>query len=204
MESLQKLADIKKMILLDTAFYSRDTQVVAEDLIGKLLVKKTGNLVLAGIIVETEAYYGENDPASHAFRGKTSRAEIMFGRAGIAYVYFCYGMYCLLNTVTEPEGFPGAVLIRSVKPVAGIEYMCKNRKTDDLSNLTSGPGKLTIALGIEMKDNGTDLTDPESCLNIYTYRERKGKMNQLKISRSSRVGVSAGKEKLLRFFLENP
>jgi len=193
--------------ILKSVFYSRDTLVVAEELIGKILVRKTGHNVLAGAIIETEAYYGQGDPASHAFRGKTPRASIMFGRAGIAYVYFCYGMYWLLNAVTEIVDVPGAVLIRSVMPLSGVEQMCENRKTDDiknLANLANGPGKLTQAFGIDTKDNGKDLTDPDSGINICYFKQAAGYLPHLKISRTSRVGVSAGKEKLFRFFLENP
>ena len=115
--------------ILNRGFYSRDTATVAKELIGKLLVKKYQDRQISGIIIETEAYYGETDPASHAFRGRTPRSEIMFGKAGIAYIYFCYGMYYMLNAVTEREEIPGAVLIRALLPISGIDIMSMRRNT---------------------------------------------------------------------------
>ncbi|GAH90627.1 unnamed protein product [marine sediment metagenome] len=109
--------------ILPGEFYKRDTLEVARDLLGKALVKFKGPEMVGGIILETEAYYGQDDPASHAYGGKTPRSEIMFGKPGIAYVYMCYGMYYLLNVVTENEGKPGAVLIRALKPLWGIDIM---------------------------------------------------------------------------------
>ncbi len=121
---------IDNLQVLNESFYERDTSLVAKELLGKILIRRTEGQTLGGFIVETEAYYGDTDPASHAFRGKTPRSKIMFGRAGIAYVYFCYGMYNLLNAVTEKQDMPGAVLIRALEPVYGIEIMKKRRKTE--------------------------------------------------------------------------
>jgi DNA-3-methyladenine glycosylase len=101
-----------KKIILNRSFYIRDTSRVAKDLLGKVLVKESGGNKVSGIIVETEAYYGPGDPASHASGGPTPRSRVMFGKAGIAYVYLCYGVYWLLNIVTEEKTIPGAVLIR--------------------------------------------------------------------------------------------
>ncbi|MCJ7471611.1 MAG: DNA-3-methyladenine glycosylase, partial [Actinobacteria bacterium] len=109
-----------KKTILNRNFYSRDTSRVAKDLLGKVLVKESGGITTSGIIVETEAYYGPDDPASHAYGGSTPRSSIMFGKAGIAYVYLCYGVYWLLNIVTEEKTIPGAVLIRGLAPVGGI------------------------------------------------------------------------------------
>jgi len=108
---------------LPREFYHRDTSKVARELLGKALVKFKGPEMVGGIITETEAYYGRDDPASHAFGGKTPRSKIMFGMPGTAYVYLCYGMYYLLNVVTEPKEIPGAVLIRVLKPLWGIGTM---------------------------------------------------------------------------------
>ncbi len=189
--------------ILDIDFYIRDTSVVASELIGKILVRKYPRPVpeiITGIITETEAYYGSDDPASHAFRGITGRSGLMFGRPGIAYVYFCYGMHHMLNTVTEKKGVPGAVLIRAVKPAEGIELMINNRKVGDTSILADGPGKLAKAFGIDLKDNGKDLTDKNSCLYICRSMISHGKMN---ISKTGRIGLSKGKEKQLRFVMES-
>jgi len=190
--------DLDKKHLLEVDFYRRDTAVVARLLIGKLLVRRLEGKILSGIIVETEAYYGFDDPASHAFSGMTKRAKIMFGRPGTAYVYFCYGMYYMLNAVTEEENTPGAVLIRAVQPAIGTEEMFKRRKTKDIKNLASGPGKLTSAFGIDINDNGRDLTDKGSNLNIY---DAFIKTDKLEVASSPRIGITAGVEKNLRFYL---
>ena len=191
-------------IILDVDFYARDTAVVAEELLGKILVKRyQGNrssIVVGGIITETEAYYGSDDPASHAYRGMTQRSKIMFGRPGIAYVYFCYGVHYMFNAVTEKTGVPGAVLIRAVRPVSGLEKMITNRCVGDKAVLTDGPGKLTQAFGIALNDNGKDLTVKSSCLNIY--RPGAG-VGYIRVKRSLRIGLSRGREKLLRFIIED-
>jgi DNA-3-methyladenine glycosylase len=188
--------------ILDIDFYARDTSVVAEELIGKLLVRKyKGNksaIVLSGIITETEAYYGSDDPASHAYRGITQRSKIMFGRPGIAYVYFCYGMHYMLNAVTEKTGVPGAVLIRAARPVSGMEIMMDNRQVRKKRIIADGPGKLTQAFGIDLKDNGKDLTRGSSCLKIYNYAI--GTAN-IKVKRSYRIGLSKGNDRQLRFMI---
>ena len=142
---------------LKLAFFKRPTLKVAEGLLGKYLVVKRGGRILAGKIVETEAYIGEDDLACHASRGRTNRSETLYQKAGAIYVYLVYGMYHCLNIVTEREHFPSAVLIRAVEPVDGIEVMKKLRKTDALRNLASGPGKLCMAFGIDKKMNGQNV-----------------------------------------------
>jgi DNA-3-methyladenine glycosylase len=191
--------NINNLQVLNVSFYERDTSIVAKELLGKILIKRTEGQDLGGFIVETEAYYGDNDPASHAFRGKTPRSKIMFSRAGIAYVYFCYGMYNLLNAVTEKQGMPGAVLIRALEPVYGIEIMKKRRKTEVTRKLTNGPGKLTISLGIDLKDNGKDLTSGTGDLYIV---KANFPIKYKKIGYSQRVGIKNGKEDFLRYFFE--
>lgn len=186
---------------LAVSFYERTTDVVAADLIGRLLVRETTDGVMTARIVEVEAYFGEGDPASHACRGMTPRNSIMFGRAGRAYVYLNYGVHYLLNAVTGREGCAGAVLIRAVEPVAGIDRMLENRPVKNLVELTNGPGKLTKALHIDMRDNGVDMTAEESDL----YIANGAPPEPLPISVSPRVGISSGKDMLLRFFVDgNP
>jgi DNA-3-methyladenine glycosylase len=190
--------------ILGRGFYSRDTAVVAKELLGKLLVKRDENLLLSGIITETEAYYGHDDPASHAFRGRTPRANIMFGKAGIAYVYFCYGKHYMLNAVTERENVPGAVLIRAVLPVNGTDIMCKRRNTSDIKKLANGPGKLTAAFCIGLDDNGKDLTAAGNSPGDLTINELAVIPDETSILRTPRIGISNAKEKYLRFVLKDP
>ena len=187
----------QKKNILKRSFYSCDTSRVARDLLGKVLVKKSDGTTASGIIIETEAYYGPADPASHAFRGSTPRSSIMFGKAGIAYIYLCYGVHWLLNIVTEEEGVPGAVLIRGLKPLDGIEEMQKRRNiTGRINKLTDGPGKLTIAMCIDSSDNGKDMTGPES--SIYILESSIGD-NSFTVKNTERVGITNGKDRLLRY-----
>ncbi len=180
-------------------FYCRDTSLVAKGLLGKVLVRSIRSEIIGGIILETEAYYGCGDPASHAYSGITPRSKIMFGRPGIAYVYLCYGMYYLLNVVTEEEGVPGAVLIRALSPVQGISSMKKRRKIRAIRSLADGPGKLTIALGINKNDNGKDITHKGSGINITGPGMQKDKY---RIISTGRIGIEKGSEKKLRYLLK--
>jgi DNA-3-methyladenine glycosylase len=144
-------------MILPRRFYNRPTIEVAKDLLGKTL--RQGET--AGIIVETEAYLGEDDLAAHSSRGVTDRTRVIFGPPGHAYVYFIYGMYECLNLVAEPAGKPGCVLIRAVEPVEGVETMRRRRPgAKRAEDLASGPGKLTLALGITRTLNGADVTRP--------------------------------------------
>jgi len=184
---------------LNRNFYIRDTSRVAKELLGKVLVKVSGGNIMSGIIVETEAYYGMKDPASHAFRGSTPRSNIMFGKAGIAYIYLCYGVYWLLNIVTEKKGTPGAVLIRGIKPVDGISDMQKRRKiTDADPKLADGPGKLTIAMDIDSSDNEKDMTDIRSGIYIL---DNDLDDKDLIIKNTKRIGITNGKDRLLRYIV---
>jgi len=148
---------VAKRMHLSHDFFSQDTLTVARLLLGKRLVCRLDGHRLAGCIVETEAYIGEEDKGCHASVGRTQRNEVMFGPPGHAYVYFTYGMHWMFNVVTEPEGFPAAVLIRALEPVEGIAIMACNRHGRDGVNLCSGPAKLTQALGITRALNGIDL-----------------------------------------------
>jgi DNA-3-methyladenine glycosylase len=157
-------------------FYDRPTLVVARELLGMRLVRREGNQRLAGIILETEAYIGEQDLACHAKSGLTPRTRVMYGPPGRAYVYFTYGTHWMLNAVTEPEGSPSAVLIRSIFPVEGLEQMVARRPVPARAKIdpgqfpvkgwTDGPAKLCQVLGITGRLNGHDLTDPQGELFV--------------------------------------
>jgi DNA-3-methyladenine glycosylase len=181
---------------LNRKFYNRPTLKVAKEFLGKYLVVEKGGNYVSGKIVETEAYIGPNDPASHAYRGMTPRNKIMFGDPGYAYVYFIYGMHHCLNFVTERKGFPAALLIRALEPADGIEIMKKRRKVEHLKNLTNGPAKLCQALGIDRTLNGVDL-----CSDLI-YVEDRGN-NPIKIASSSRMGITEGRDKKWRFYVED-
>ena len=187
-------------------FYDRDPKLVAPELLGKILIRRQGRKLLAGRIVEVEAYLGQNDPASHAFRGPTGRNRVMFGPPGFAYVYFTYGMHYCANVTCLEEGTAGAVLIRALEPLAGIEEMALNRdlnlslETEHvrvLRALTSGPARLCEALAItRTRDDGKDLTSPKSDLWIASDRSRCGP-----IARGPRVGITQAADWPLRFYL---
>lgn len=181
---------------LDRKFYNRSTLKVAKELLGKYLVVEKGGEYVSGKIVETEAYIGPDDPASHAYRGVTPRNKVMFGEPGYAYVYLTYGMHHCLNFVTERKGFPAAVLIRALEPAEGIEIVKRRRGKDDLRSLTSGPAKLCQALGIDRTLNGADL-----CSDVIYVEDRGNK--PAKIVSTSRIGINEGKDKKWRFYIEN-
>lgn len=188
--------DLNRLKRLDRDFFERYTPEVAVDLLGCMLVRKIMKDYVSGIIVEDEAYRGSDDPASHAYRGITKRNSVMFGEPGHAYVYFTYGFHYCLNITTEPAGVPGAVLIRSLKPVHGIEIMMKNRKTNDLSNLTNGPGKITKAFMIDKRLNGLDLINSEEL--FVTERV----LNNFEVKSGNRVGIRRGKNLKWRFWIK--
>jgi DNA-3-methyladenine glycosylase len=176
--------------VLPRRFYSRSTITVAKDLLGKVL--RHGET--AGIIVETEAYLGGDDLASHSARGVTNRTRVIFGPPGHAYVYLIYGMYECLNIVAEPDGVAGCVLIRAVEPLEGVEAMKARRRTaGKLVNLASGPGKLTIAFGITRTMNGTDLTKGPVTVEDAPPPDR--------IVTTSRIGIKACADWPLRFYI---
>ena len=181
------------MNILPRRFYVSDTKKVARDLLGKTLVRKVGKQVLSGIIIETEAYKGKNDPASHSSRKKTERNKIMFGEVGRAYVYFTYGMHYCFNVVAKKEeDESGAVLIRAIQPIQGIKHMIKNRKTNVVSNLANGPGKLTQAMQITLKEYNLDLTKNSSLFIVDGEKPAK-------IIAKPRIGIKTGVDKLWNF-----
>jgi len=132
--------------------------VLARDLLGRILFYRMPAGLVAGRIVETEAYRGEAEPASHAFRGRTARNAIMFGAAGHAYVYFSYGMHYCLNVVADRPGTAGAVLLRALEPLAGVELMRSRGDHGPGARLLSGPGKIGRGFGLTLRDNGRDFT----------------------------------------------
>lgn len=181
---------------LRRSFYARPTLDVARDLIGKVLVHDTRAGLASGVIVEVEAYIGEDDPACHAAPGPTRRNEPLYGPPGMAYVYLNYGIHYLVNAITEAEGWPAAVLIRALEPKDGIGLMRKRRasggtkKPSELAvnDLCCGPGNLTKALGIDLRQNRFDLTS--SALRIEDHKEPKRPL-----AWSRRIGINVGVER---------
>lgn len=183
---------------LPAAFFDRSPALVAPDLLGCLLASTVGGELTAGIIVETEAYLGTDDPGSHAAtKGITKRNAVMYGPPGTVYVYFTYGNHHMLNLVCEPEGIAGAVLVRALRPAAGIDVMTQRRRGRPVAELANGPGKLAEALGVDLSDNGSALGSGR--LQVYDGERRAGG----RVVRTGRIGLSAGHELLLRFHLEN-
>lgn len=181
-------------------FYLQGCLTVARELIGKVLVRKNGKRIYSGIIVETEAYTGSDDEASHSYRGKTNRNSYMFEEGGTAYVYFTYGNHYCVNVVVGKAGLAHAVLLRAVEPLEGTRFMKKNREAaKNLFSLTNGPGKLTQAFEIDLKLNGADLCGNE----LFIASEDTGR--EFRLKRSKRIGISKNTEKLYRFYAEgNP
>jgi DNA-3-methyladenine glycosylase len=187
--------------ILGREFFARQSTIVAKDLVGKILVRNFNDKkLLRGIIVETEAYGGLRDPASHAFKGMTPRNEVMFGKAGFSYVYFTYGFHHCLNVVTGNKGEAQAVLIRALEPIDGIDVMQTLRGSNvPLCDLTNGPGKICQAFGIDRSLNKVDVTKKES--PIFFESDSKSQEDvQRKIARSSRIGIKVGIEKRWRFY----
>lgn len=145
--------------IIPDSFYNRLAVDVARDLLGMRLVRRLHGVRLSGIIVETEAYQGEEDLACHARAGRTARTAIMYGPPGRAYVYFTYGLHWMLNAVCLPEGQPAAVLVRAIQPLEGIEVIAAHRSQQPPARWTDGPAKICLALGIDGTHNGVDLTD---------------------------------------------
>ncbi len=179
----------------------RPTLKVARGLLGCYLVRRIGRKRLVGRIVEVEAYLGERDAASHAYRGRTRRNDVMFRKGGHLYVYFTYGMHFCANVVTEREGLGRAVLLRALEPVAGLSAMQENRgmkgSPSEARLLTNGPARLCQAMKIGRAENGSDLCGPE----IYIARAT-AKDTRFKIGRTTRVGITGGKSHLWRFYVK--
>ncbi len=188
-----------KSLIPPRSFYARDTVHVAMDLLAKHLVRMKDRVRMEARIVEVEAYKGRDDPASHAHRGPTPRNAPMFGEPGHAYIYFTYGNHYCLNITTQETGTPGAVLIRAVEPVKGLFAMRRLRPNVSDLELTNGPGKLTKALGIGKALNQTDMTEHGPLYVIESGAQG------LKISRSRRIGIRHGTDRMWRFYIaDNP
>ena len=180
---------------LNRSFFERPTPRVAKELLGTLLVRVIDTERLTGMIVETEAYRGADDPASHAYRGRTVRNSVMFGEGGHAYVYFSYGFHWCLNVSTEQSGTAGAVLIRAIEPIGGTERMRQNRGLQTDVHLTDGPGRLTRALEVGSAFNGEDLVASK---RLFIERWRK----PCAICSGPRVGIAKGLDRRWRFRIE--
>jgi DNA-3-methyladenine glycosylase len=187
-------------MILPQAFYQKNTVTVARELLGCYLVHLEGEKTTLGRIVETEAYL-VNDQAAHSYIGKTKRNSVLFGPVGHAYVYFIYGIHYCLNVVTGKKGSGEAVLLRALEPVQGIPVMKKRRRTEKLTLLCNGPGKLTEALAIVSAMNGTPLF--EGSLQILSRNSLPGspEVGTDDIVQTTRIGIVKAKELPLRFYL---
>jgi DNA-3-methyladenine glycosylase len=202
------MSSIGPFASLNTEFFNRDPRRVARGLLGKLLIRKMPRGILAGRIVETEAYLGKGDAASHTAVGKTPRNSVLFGPPGYAYVYFIYGNHYCLNVSCLPDGVPGGVLFRASEPVVGIKQMAEARgieaatkadleKIFTLKKISSGPGRLAEAFDITReRDNGKNLMSPRSDLHIVDdgYRVRR-------VTVTPRIGIVKSAGSLLRYFV---
>ncbi len=188
--------------LLPRSFFMPPPDIVARELLGKLLLRRWQGEWLAGRIVETEAYFGTDDPAAHAAAGRTARNSVLFGPCGYAYVYFIYGMHACLNVACEPEGQAGCVLLRALEPIAGLTAMAALRGLGEGATpklLTSGPGRLCRALGITRAGfNGTDMLDPAGELLLA---EAEDGYVPGPIAVTPRIGIRKAAERPLRFLL---
>ena len=182
---------------LPRAFYRRPARTVARDLLGCVLVSRIGRALTAGRIVETEAYLGPEDAASHAAFRPSSHA-LFYGDGGHAYVYRIYGMHFCLNAIAGTSGTPGCVLIRALEPVAGVAVMARRRGVAaDAIGIANGPGKLTEALGITARDNGIDLTASRL---VVAPPDRP---RAFSIARGSRIGITRAVDLPLRFWIRD-
>ena len=190
---------------LSRAFFDRDPVIVGRELLGKLLIRREGRTLLAGRIVEDEAYLGEEDPAAHAYNGRTPRNLVLFGPPGHAYVYFIYGNHYCLNVSCMPEGFAGCILLRAMEPVFGIGAMAHARGLQLLPEpraallrlISSGPGRMSQALGITRnRDNGKDLTSRRSDLWIADDGFRPEG-----VAITERIGITKAMDQPLRFMI---
>ena len=180
---------------LPKKFYERDPGAVAQELLGKRLIRRLGKHFLEGVIVETEAYYGIDDPASRAYQGMKAYNELMWKEPGHVFIYNVH-KYWMLNIVAHTPGQVGAVLLRALEPRAGMEVMKRLRPVTNVVNLANGPGKLTIALRIDKRVNGVPVSSCESTLTVVD--------NGLKpeIGSSHRIGVKRDLDRNLRFFIK--
>lgn len=194
------MADLARSELtrLTRDFFVRPATEVAPELLGCILWHDSEDGLVTVRLTEVEAYQGESDPASHAYRGQTARNAVMFGDPGHAYVYFTYGMHFCFNIVTEGEGFPAALLVRALEPLEGIGEMKRRRGTDVLRNLTNGPAKLCQAMGIDRKLNGISLDSRELSIEDDGFV-----LGECDIESSTRIGIRVATDRRWRFFIKN-
>jgi DNA-3-methyladenine glycosylase len=187
-------------VLMQRAFFERQPDSVARDVLGKLLVRRTGNALLTGRIVEVEAYFGDGDPAAHSAAGRTARTAVLFGPPGHAYVYFIYGMHSCLNISCEPTGQAGSLLVRALEPLQGLAQMAAWRGLTAQAAprlLTSGPGRLCQAFGItRATHNGVDLLSADSDLQL-----RDDGYDTHSVMTTPRIGITKAAERPLRFLI---
>lgn len=185
--------------VLPRSFYDRPTLEVAADLLGKVLVHRTAGGMAAGMIVEVEAYIGEDDPACHAAPGPTRRNAPLYGPPGVAYVYLNYGLHYLVNAVTEGVGCPAAILIRALDPIDGVALMRRRRAPDGrhvaVADLCRGPGNLTKALGITIAENCLDLSRDQLCI------EDRGLVPG-RVTSGPRIGITVAVDRPWRFWID--
>ena len=185
---------MKKRLLKQSFYLNKNVIDVSKNLLGKVLVTNINDIITSGVIVETEAYAGITDKASHAYGGRrTKRTQTMYTKGGTAYVYLCYGIHHLFNVVTNVESVPHAVLIRAIQPLDGIDIMLRRRNLKNTSNrLTSGPGTLSQAMGISVQISGQSLLDKQIWIE---NREHNNPLKNFNIISRPRVGVQyAGKD----------
>ena len=190
---------LEKTKILNSNFFLRDTNIVAQDLLGKKLIriiktKDNKRIKISGVIVETEAYGFKKDQASHAFKGMTKSNQIMFGPVGRSYIYFIYGNhFCFNVTARSQKEMAGAVLLRALEPQEGIQYMKENRNIPDINSLTNGPGKIAQALCIDKQHNNYNLTDIKS--EIYLEESIKPDV----ILATKRIGITRSIDEYWRY-----
>jgi DNA-3-methyladenine glycosylase len=187
---------------LPRSFYLDSPEVVARNLLGKLITRTLNGEQLTGRVIEVEAYLGLSDPAAHSFIGKTARNAVLFGPPGFSYVYFIYGMHYCLNFSCLPDGEPGGVLIRALQPVAGLETMGRLRGLASPAKpklLCSGPGRLCQALSITRTENALDVTSAKSPLRVLNDG-----FQPTSISVTPRIGISKAVDLPLRFLMTDP
>jgi DNA-3-methyladenine glycosylase len=182
-----------QLVPLSRRFFARPSPLVAADLLGRLLIRHLGEVTLVARIVETEAYE-EGDPASHSYRGRTARTEVMFGEPGHLYVYFTYGMHHCMNVVTGRDGEGSAVLLRAAEPILGLDAMRRRRGVEDPERLLAGPARLTQALDVERALNGADLVAGRE---LVVARGRPIESGRVVVGR--RVGIRVGLDRPWRF-----
>jgi DNA-3-methyladenine glycosylase len=181
--------------LLKKSFYERDPAIVAQQLLGNRLVRRLERRILDGLIVETEAYYGSEDPASRAYHGMKRYNKSMWDESGAIFIYNVHN-YWMFNIVAHEFGKVGAVLIRAIEPIKGIETMKRNRETDNVRLLTSGPGRLTRALKIDKSFNNSSVTSKKKSVFIIKN------LMKFEVGTSHRIGVRIDLDKKLRFYIK--